>query len=80
MIEAIKSSGQNDSQIEEWFNRKIDANEELKDAWNTLAINLGKKRRPGAWIFALAKRFLYNCKDPAIDTAFKAIDWDEKKT
>lgn len=79
IIEAVRNSENSDVKLAHWFNQRIDADTELKESWNTLAVNLGKKGFPKAWVFVLAKRFLYKCKDPSINTAFDAIDWDEQE-
>ena len=78
IIEAVAASEGEDARVEEWFNRRIRNNVEVKESWNDLAENLGKQGYPMSWIFALSKRTIYKgCKDPAIDTCFKVMDWDE---
>jgi hypothetical protein len=78
LIEAVKASNHDDAIIAEWFAQRISLDEDKQTKWNELAVNLGKQGYPMAKTLIWAKEnLLPQCKDPNIDTVFKAIEWDE---
>ena len=78
LIEAVKASNQNDSVLGNWFGQRTALDEEKRNRWNELAVNLGKSGYPMFKTLIWAKEnLLPKCSDPSIDTVFKAIEWDE---
>ena len=78
LVEVVKVSNHDDAIIAEWFTQKTSLDEGKRNQWNELAVNLGKQGYPMAKTLIWAKEnLLPQCKDPNIDTVFKAIEWDE---
>jgi len=78
IIDAVKCSNNDDLIMTSWFEQRI--NQQKRDDWNEFSVNLGKQGHPMARSLIWAKEnFLPRCTDPAVDTVFKAIEWDEGK-
>ncbi len=78
LVEAVKATNNDDASMAAWFVQKTAVDEQKRNAWNELAINLGKQDYPMAKTLIWAKQnLLPHCTDPNIDTVFKAIEWDE---
>ena len=78
IIEAVKSSANDDAQMAAWFEQRTSLDDGKRNSWNELAQNLGKQGYPMFKTLAWAKQnLLPHCPDPNIDTVFKAIEWDE---
>jgi hypothetical protein len=78
VIDAVKSSNNDDLVMGGWFEQSAGLDEEKRNKWNEFSVNLGKEGHPMARSLAWAKQnFVPHCSDPAIDTVFKAIEWDE---
>jgi hypothetical protein len=78
MVEAVKTSSDDDTKMAAWFEQRIGLDEPKRNGWNDLAVKLGKQGHPMAKSLAWAKQnLLPHCTDPDVDTVFKAIEWDE---
>ena len=78
LIEAVRTSNNDDNLVASWFEQRTGLDEEKRNHWNALAMNLGKPGYPMAKTLVWAKEnLLPRCSDPTIDTVFKAIEWDE---
>jgi len=78
LVEAVKATNNDDASMAAWFVQKTAVDEQKRNAWNELAINLGKQGYPMTKTLIWAKQnLLPHCTDPNIDTVFKAIEWDE---
>jgi len=78
MIEAVKSSNNDDALMATWFEQRTGLDDEKRKNWNEFAVNLGKPGHAMERSLAWAKQnFVPHCHDPSIDTVFKAIEWDE---
>ena len=78
MIEAVKASANDDLKMAAWFEQRTGLDEEKRNNWNQVAVNLGKQGYPMVKTLLWAKQnLLPHCTDPNIDTVFKAIEWDE---
>ena len=78
LIEAVKTANDDDARMAAWFEQRTGLDEAKRNAWNELAVNLGKPGFPMAKTLTWAKEnLLPHCPDPTIDTVFKAIEWDE---
>ena len=78
LVEAVKASHDDDARMAAWFEQRTGLDEEKRNSWNALAVNLGKQGHPMAKTLVWAKQnLLPHCTDPNIDTVFKAIEWDE---
>jgi len=78
LIDAVRTSNNDDSVVASWFEQRTGLDEQKRNHWNELAVNLGKPGFPMAKTLLWAKEnLLPHCSDPTIDTVFKAIEWDE---
>ena len=78
IIDAVKASNNDDASMAAWFVQRTAVDEQKRNAWNELGVNLGKQGYPMAKTLIWAKEnLLPHCTDPNIDTVFKAIEWDE---
>ena len=78
LIEAVRSSDNDDAKMAAWFEQRPGLDEEKRKSWNEVAVNLGKQGYPMFKTLIWAKQnLLPHCPDPSIDTVFKAIEWDE---
>jgi hypothetical protein len=77
MLLGVQSSI-DDTTMAKWFEARTRLTDEKREAWNALAVLLGKEGHPMFKTLIWAKQNLMpQCTDPAIDTVFKAIEWDE---
>jgi len=78
LIEAVKATNNDDARMTAWFVQRTAVDEQKRNNWNELAVNLGKQGYPMAKTLIWAKEnLLPHCTDPNIDTVFKAIERDE---
>jgi hypothetical protein len=75
---AVVKAAQNDADVAAWFDPRVGNDDQKKQDWNEFSVNLGKPDHPMRETLAWAKK-KYNaqCDDPAIDSVFKTIEWDE---
>ena len=81
LLEMVIASDHDDARVASWFNALIGDDEEKKRVWNESSVNLGKPGHPMHQTLEWArKKYNSQCTDPSIDSTFKLIDWDERRT
>ena len=77
IVEAIR---QRDDEVEigRWFAATVEEFTERRAAWQRVAPRLGLPGEPMHDVLQWAVKNVYTeCRDPACDTVFKVLDWDE---
>jgi uncharacterized protein DUF5069 len=78
LLAAVQASNYDDAKVATWFEARISNDEQRKQSWNELSVNLGKPGQPMHETLAWAKKkYNFQCDDPGIDSVFKTIEWDE---
>jgi hypothetical protein len=68
----------NDAEVGTWFVTRVADFEMRRSSWELLAPRLGLPGEPMHDVLLWAMKNVYiECRDPAIDTVFKVLDWDE---
>ncbi|MEO7677702.1 MAG: DUF5069 domain-containing protein [Verrucomicrobiota bacterium] len=81
LLEMVRSAENDDDRVIACFNRRMGGDEEKKKTWNERAVNLGKPGHPMERALAWArKEYDFDGADPSIDSTFKLIDWDERRS
>jgi hypothetical protein len=78
---AVIARAATDEEIGEWFKGAVDDFATRKAAWIEIGPKLGLPGYPMHDVLQWAFKNVYTeCHDPAIDTVFKVLDWDEGRS
>lgn len=77
IVEAIRQRA-DEAEIGRWFAATVADFAARREAWQRVAPRLGLPGEPMHEVFLWAMKNVYpECRDPACDTVFKVLDWDE---
>ncbi|MCB1078870.1 MAG: DUF5069 domain-containing protein [Verrucomicrobiae bacterium] len=77
MVEAIGQLA-TDEAVGEWFAGSVEDFADRREAWAVLGPRLGLPGEPMHDVFQWALENVYTeCRDPARNTVFQVLDWDE---